>query len=125
MRLELLKSLVRIDARIEIVEADHKSNRNAAVGHVVNKSTAELFIAQGESHRVNHAAADRLLGGNVPDFLYARGVHLWIFACIEFEFLSQLLRQRSAGSFGKDGDFGAYIDAGLVVAFRLPRFINI
>src|SRR5262245_24791988 len=53
MRLELLESLMRIKARIQVIKANDKPNGNAAVCHVVNESAAELFIAKRPSHGVN------------------------------------------------------------------------
>src|SRR5262245_1535367 len=44
MRFEFLKKLVRIDARVGIIESDDKADRDIAIGHVVNKSAAEFFV---------------------------------------------------------------------------------
>src|SRR5262245_57781074 len=43
MRFELLKAVMRIDARIRIIEADNKPDGNSTILHVVNEATAKLF----------------------------------------------------------------------------------
>ena len=56
MRFELLKSLMRIQARIQIIQTNDEPNGDTAIGHVVNESAAELFVAKRPAHGVNDAA---------------------------------------------------------------------
>src|SRR5215510_1175273 len=52
---EFLKPLMGIESRIEIVQTNNESNRYKAFRHVVNESTAKLFVAQWPAHCVNDA----------------------------------------------------------------------
>src|SRR5262249_20191349 len=90
MRFELLEAFMRIDARVEIIQTDHETYRDAAFGHVVNESAPELFVSQRPAHRMDDAASGVLLFGNVPDFFYSDGVYLRIPISIQIEFPDQL-----------------------------------
>src|SRR5688572_12841565 len=111
MCLEQLKSLVRVKTRVTIVQTYYQANRDPALGHVVNESTAELFVSKRPPHCVNHAPAGLLLFRDVPDFLYPDRIHLRIPTTIKVELLNELFGQRSAGSFRKNGQLRAYIDS--------------
>src|SRR5215475_582829 len=95
MRFELLKSLMRIQAWIKIIEANDQPNGDAAICHVVNESAAELLIAKRPSHGVNHAPACILLLGHVPDLLHSDGIDLRVSAFVKLEFLDELFGQRT------------------------------
>src|SRR5215471_4838753 len=117
MRLELLKSLVGIEAGIEIVQADNQSYRDTPIRHVVDESASELFVPERPSHRVDDTAAGLLLIRYVPDFLDTDGVDLRIPVGIQIELTNELLGQRSTGPFRQDGYLGADIDTWLKVRF--------
>src|SRR6266516_8111672 len=103
MGLELLKSLMRVQPGIEIIQSNDESDRDAAIGHVVNEPAAKLFIAQRPTHRMNDAASGLLFLGDVPDFFHSSGVDLWISVAIEIECLDDLLCQRTARALRKNG----------------------
>src|SRR5215469_6161886 len=102
MRLELLKSLVRIKPGIKIVQAHNQPYRDPPIRHVVDESAPELFGPERPSHRVNDTAAGLLLIRDVPDFLDTDGVDLRIRIGVQIELTNELLGQRSAGPFGQD-----------------------
>src|SRR5262245_19118294 len=124
MRFKLLKSAMRIEKRIEIIEADDESNRDPAIGHVVNKSAPEFFIAKRPAHRMNHTAAGLFLLRNVPDFFHSNRVDLRISVSIEIESLDELLCQRAAGSLGKNGDLRPNVDTGFKVALFVTFLVG-
>src|SRR5262245_31646073 len=111
MSVELLKSLMRIQARIQVIEADDEPNGDAAVRHVVNESTAELFIAKRPSHRVDHAPAGVRFLRHIPDFLHSGGIDLRISAFVEPELLDELFGQRASRALGKNSDLGSNVDS--------------
>src|SRR5215510_5496051 len=68
MRFEFLKSRVGIEPGVEVIQANHETDRYTSLGHVVNESTPELLIAQRPAHRGDDAAAGILLFRYVPHF---------------------------------------------------------
>ena len=124
MCLELLKSLMRIQPRIEIIQPNNESDRDAAIGHVVNESAAEFFIAQWPTHRVNHAAAGLLFLWDVPDFFHSDCVDLWIPVSIEMECLDQLLGQGTARTLSQNRDLLPDVNAGFEVAFLVALLVD-
>src|SRR5437899_6123485 len=124
MCLELLKSLMRIQPRIEIIQPNNESDRDAAIGHVVNESAAEFFIAQWPTHRVNHAAAGLLFLWDVPDFFHSNCVDLWIPVSIEMECLDQLLGQGTARTLSQNRDLRPDVNAGSEVASLVALIVD-
>src|SRR5262249_2155667 len=57
VRFEFLKTLMRIEPRVEVIQTNNKTDRDAAFGHVVDEPAAELFIAQWPADGVNHTPA--------------------------------------------------------------------
>src|SRR6516162_2610360 len=101
MRLEFLKALMRIESRIEIIQPDDEPDRDTAAGHVV-ESSAEFFVAQRPSHGVNDAAAGAGFFRHVPYFFHADREDLRIAVPVQVELPDQILRQRSARTFGQE-----------------------
>ena len=124
MRFELLKSLMRIQARIQVIEANDEPNGDAALCHVVNESAAELFIAKRPSHRVNHAPAGILLLWHVPDFLHSGGIDLRVSAFVEPEFLDELFGQRTPRALGKNSDLGPDVDSRFEITLFAAVFVD-
>src|SRR5215831_16694431 len=118
MRLEFLKALMRIETRIEIIQPNDQPDRDTATGHVVNESSAELFIAQRPSHGVNDAAASAGFFRHVPYFLHADREDLRIAVPVQVELPDQMFRQRSARTFCQYCDFCANVAPGFEVGFR-------
>src|SRR5262245_35439638 len=124
MRFEFLKSSVRIETRIKVIQADDKSDRHTPLGHVVNESAAELFVPEWPAQGVDNTSAGGLLFWHVPHFFNARRVDLRIRILIEVETMSQLFRQRSASAFRQDRDLRANIDARFKVSFGLAGLVD-
>src|SRR5437867_3717313 len=124
MRFELLKSVMRIQKRIEIVQSDDESDRDPAIGHVVNKSAPEFLIAKRPAHRMNHTAAGPLLLRNIPDFFHSNRVDLRISIFVEIESLDELLCQRAACALSKNGDLGPDVDTRFEVALFVALLVD-
>ena len=73
---------------------------------------------------MDDAAAGLLLFRNVPDFLDADRPDHGVAVFVEIEFINELLGQRASGSFCKNRDLRANIDAGLEVFARLSKLID-
>src|SRR5262249_37276320 len=121
---ELLETAMRIQQRIEIIEPNDESNRDPAIRHVVNKSTTEFFIAERPSHGMDHTSTGLFFFGNVPDFFHSDRVHLRISIFVEIESHDELLCQRAARTFGKNGDPGANVDTGFEVALLVALLVD-
>src|SRR5215475_3618898 len=124
MRLELLKSVMRIKPGIEIVQADNQSYRDTPTRHVVDEPAPELLVPERPTHRVNDTTAGLLLIRDVPDFLDADGVDLRIPVGIQIELTNELLGQRSTGPFGQNGYPGTDIDTWFKVRFGFSGFVR-
>src|SRR5215813_3147177 len=124
MRLEFLKPLMRIETRIEIIQPNDEPDRDPAAGHVVDETSAELFIAQRPSHRVNDPAAGACLFRHVPYFFYTDCEDLRIAVPVQVELPDQMFRQRSARTFGQYGDFCANVGPGFEVGFRFSVLVD-
>src|SRR5262245_34029188 len=74
MRLEQLEAMMWINSWVRVVETDHKTNRDASAFHVVDESTAEFFVSQRPTHRVEDPARCVFLPGYIPNFFHADGV---------------------------------------------------
>src|SRR5947207_3158422 len=110
MGLELLKALMGINPRIQVVESDDEADGNPAVRHVVNESAAKLLVPQRPSHGMNDAAADRFLAGYIPNLFHPCRINLGILAGGKIEFLGELLCQRAASTFRQNRHLRANID---------------
>src|SRR6185437_6497652 len=76
MRLEFLKSFVRIEQRISIFEADNCADRDTIVAKAVDPATTVFVRTEGITKRVRHIAridAPRL---HVPKLFYSDAVNL-------------------------------------------------
>src|SRR5262245_24933436 len=124
MSFELLEALVRIESRIVIIQTDDESDGDAAFGHAVNESAAELLVPQRPAHSMDHAAAHTPLLGHIPNFLHAHGKHLRISFSVQIELADQLFCQRSASAFGENRYLGADVDARFKGAFRLAVLVD-
>src|SRR6266705_4703529 len=78
MRLEALKLVMRINARIAIVEADRKSYVDDSIAHAVDPRSAKGVRIKRPAHRVNHRARRESIVGHFPKFFDADGIDLWI-----------------------------------------------
>src|SRR5215470_8831247 len=133
MRLEFLKPLMRIETRIEVVQPNDQPDRDPAAGHVVDETSAKLFIAQRPSHSVNDPAAGAGLFRHVPYFFYTDCEDLRITVPVQVELPDQMFRQRSARTFSQYSDFCANVGprfevgllfSGLVDAFVARSYTN-
>src|SRR5262249_32247966 len=124
MGFEFLKPRVRIKQGIQIIEPDHEADRNASIGHVVDETTAKLLVTQRPSHRVDDSPARLLFFRDILHFLDTDGKNLRIALAIQIEFLNKLLRQGSAGSFGKNRNLCPDVDPGLEVRSGFPVFVD-
>src|SRR5262249_14609509 len=124
MGFEFLKFRMGIEPGVEIIQTDNEADRHTSLGHVVNKSAAELFVPQRPSHRVDDASASILLFGYIPHFFHTDREHLWIPVFVQVEPADQLLCQRASGTFSQNRDLRSNIDARLEVALRLAVLID-
>src|SRR5579862_1039218 len=124
MRFELLEALMGIEPWIQVIQADHKSDRHPPIGHVVDETATEFFVAERPAHGVNDAASGLLLFRNVPDFLDADSIDLGIATVVEIEFPDELLGQRPAGALCEDGNLRADIDSRFEILFWLTELID-
>src|SRR6266850_477197 len=124
MSLEFLKSLVRVQTGIEVIETNDETDGNTAIRHVVDESAAELFGTQRPAHRVNDAPSGFLFLRDVPDFLHPDGVDLRIAVLVELELPNELFGKRAAGAFGKNRDLCPNVDARFEVAFVIALFVD-
>ncbi len=123
MGLPLLKSLVRIELRVGVFEADDQADGDAIVGEAVDPAAAVHVGGNGPAERVGDEARLDAAGLDVPQFLDAEAVDLRI-DVVELIFFDELLGERAARAFGEDGDFGAQFVAGRVVVFGLAVFVD-
>src|SRR5262249_45751901 len=124
MRLEFLKALMRVETRIEIIQPNDEPDRDPATGHVVDETSAELFIAQRPSHSVNDSAAGAGLFRHVPYFFHTDREDLRIAVPVQVELPDQMFRQRSARAFGQYRDFCANVGPGFEVGLRFSGLVN-
>src|SRR5215468_11393500 len=124
MRLEFLKPLMWIETRIEVIQPNDEPDRDPAAGHVVDETSAELFIAQRPSHSVNDSAAGAGLFRHVPYFFHTDCEDLRIAVPVQVELPDQLFRQRSSRAFCQYCDFCANVGPGFEVGLWLSVLVN-
>ena len=124
MLLELLQHVLRIDARIAIVEPGDEAERDEVVLGAVNPGAAVLVESKRVAHGVDDFARSDAAGRQLPQFLHADAVGLRIAFAIELEAVDELLGQRAARAFGKDDDLGLQVVAGLEVGFLLAILVH-
>src|SRR4029453_12468514 len=120
MQLEALERRMRIEQWILVVAAGDESDRDVPFGHRIQKTPAEFLLTKGIAKRMDHRAWLEPAGGHLPQFLQANR-KLWLTRVfvVEIERSCELFRQVPANTFGKDGDLGANVGAGLERALRL------
>ena len=106
-----------------VVESGHEAERDDVVLRAVNPRAAILIEGQRVAHGVDHFARSDAPRRQLPQFLNADTVGLWIAFAVELEAPDELLGQRAARAFGKDHDLRLQIVARLEVRFLLADLV--
>mmetsp|Transcript_14404 Transcript_14404/g.40945 ORF Transcript_14404/g.40945 Transcript_14404/m.40945 type:complete len:352 (-) Transcript_14404:351-1406(-) len=136
MRLEELEFLVRVDARILVVQSDDESRQHEIGLLMVNEGPAEGLVHDGglqrKSDRVLHKTWLEMRGIRIdlPNLLDTQPVCLRMTvgmsiviiatACPQIQLLHNVFRARSSGPFRKDGLSCHQFDTAFKCGFRFP-----
>ena len=123
MRFPGLKCGVGIETRIFIFKRNDQPDRNAIVAEAINPAATVHFGGERPAERVRDIAGLNFAGLNVPEFLDADSVALWI-NVVEMFSGDELFGERAARAFGKNRYFGAEFVAWRVVIFGLAVFVE-
>src|SRR5262249_55584101 len=124
MRFESLQHVLRINARISIVQAGDVAQGNNVVFRSVNPSATIFFGGKRPAHGVDDLAFFDRSRWNFPQLFYANTVDLGIAVLLQVKFVDQLLGQRSAWSFGQNRDLRLEVVARFEVRFLLVLFVD-
>ncbi len=124
MLLERLQHMLRIEARVAIIESGNEAERNNIVFRAVNPRAAIFFRGQRITHRVDDFARLNAARRDFPQFLDSDSVSLRVAVFHQVEFFDELLRERSAGALGEHDDFRLDVVAGLEIRFWLVLLVN-
>src|SRR5260221_2572611 len=120
MLLEGLKHVLRVEARVAIVESGNESKRDdvvfrAASARAINPCAAVLFRGQRITHGVDDFARLDAARRHFPQFLYSYAISLRVAVFHQIKLLDELLCERSAGAFGEHDDLCSNVVAGLEI----------
>src|SRR6185295_19246090 len=118
MMLELLERLERLEARIAIVQADEVAGVNAILVEVIEKAAAVGAAVERPAERVLDAAGLRAPGRQLPELLEAQAECRGILALAQVELRDELLGERAARAFSKNGRARVDLDSRRVVRAR-------
>ena len=124
MLLEFLQNMLRIDARVGIVEPGDKAQRNSVVFRSVNPRSAVLVEGERITHGVDDFAGSHASRGKLPQFLDPDAVGLRIAVTVQLKAANQLFSQRAARALGKDDDLGFQIVPRLEIGFLLAILVD-
>src|SRR2546422_10682779 len=97
--LEELEGVVRVEARVLVINPSHQADRDAGVRQSIDEPAAELSRRQRPAGGVDDLPACNAPGGNFPELLDSRRVHLRVTPALETHAFDQLLGQRAARPF--------------------------
>ncbi len=124
MLFEILQHVLRIKARVGIVEADDEAERYEVVLGAVDPGAAIFLHGERPAHGVNDFPLGDAAEGHLPELFHADPVGLRIAAFREIESVNELFGQRSASALGEDRDLGFEIVAGFEVRLGVILFID-
>src|ERR1700678_2415480 len=116
--------MLRIDARIAVVESGDKAERDDVIFRSVNPRAAVLAKGERIAHGVDDLAGSDAARRNFPELLYADPIGLRVAFAIELEASDKLLGQRAARAFGQNHDLRLQVVAGLEIRFLLTAFVD-
>ncbi len=124
MLLERLQHMLRIDARIFVVESGDKPERDHLAIDAIDPGSAVFIARKWVPQRVNDLALLDAPFRKLPQFLHPDAVRLRIALRIEIEAPGKLLRTRSARPFSEDRHLRTQIVSWLEIRFRLVLLIH-
>src|SRR5579859_2214063 len=124
MSLEGLQDVMRIEARVFIVESRYETEGDDVVFAAVDPCAAVLVTGERPAQRVDHFAGGDASWRQLPQFLYTNAVGLRIAVFVELEASDELLGERSTSTLGEDRDFSSQVVAGLEIRFGLILLVE-
>ena len=124
MFLELLQHVLRVEARVGVIESGDEAERDDIVFAAVDPGAAVFFRRKRPAHGVDDFAGDQAAGRDFPEFFDADAVGLRVCVFREIEFVDELFGQGSARAFGEDDDLSLQIVTGLKVGFLVALFVD-
>src|SRR5579885_3196703 len=124
MLFEGLEGVVRIGARVFIVEAGDVADGNLRIADAVNPRAAVFFCGQRPAESVDYLAFLDASCWDSPQLVHSQTVGLRVFGIFQTKALDQLFGAVAAWAFGEDGDFGAQVISRLKVCFGLALLVH-
>src|SRR5215469_4258958 len=124
MPLELLQHSLRIEARIGVVQAGYKPQRDHVVLAAVNPCAAVFTRSQRPAQAVDHLAGSDLAERQFPELLDALTVGLRVAVFGEVKFVDELLGERPARPFRENDDLRLKIVTWLEIRLRLILLVE-
>src|SRR5271155_744978 len=113
MGLKALEDVVRVGARILIVEAGHIADRYLGVADAIDPCPTVLPGGERIAEGVDDLAVRDASRGNLPQLFDPEAIGLGVVGLFEVEALNKLLRAVAPCSLGKDSDLSAEVVSGL------------
>ena len=104
MLFEGLKHVLRVEARVAIIESGDEAERDYVVFRAIYPRAAVFFCGQRITHRIDDFACLDAARRDFPQFLYPYAIGLRVTVFHQVKLLDELLGQRSAGAFGEHDD---------------------
>src|SRR5688572_18309505 len=102
MALEPIERHVWIEERVLVVESGDEPDRQLAVGHRIDESTAKFIVTERIPHRVDDGARLDPIARDLPQLLQADGKLLRRTALAQLQAAEQLLGEIAADAVAED-----------------------
>ena len=112
--------MMRIDARIAIVESDCETDVDDPVRACRRPTSRQKCENRAASPGCGSPSRREAIVGHLPQFFNSDRVDLRVAVAVEFQAVDQLLGKRTAHSLTENSHFGNDIDSRFVVAFGSP-----
>ena len=129
MLLERLQHMLRIEARVAIIEPGHEAERDEVVFRTaalrtIDPRSAVFFRGQRIAHRVDDFARLNAARRDFPQLFHSHAIRLRVAVFHQVELLDELLGERSASAFGEHDDLRLHVVARLEIRFPLILFVD-